>query len=357
MVKIAEFAGSYLKDFPVHALGFDRMAPTFLNFSVSNRCNAMCAMCDIWRYPSQDATGDDLDRMFAHPHMQEITDFGLTGGEPFIRRDLPDVMRAAMRHLPRLKQIAITSNGFNTHRIESVLTEILPEMKARGVLLILTISVDGVGEVHNAVRGIPGVWRKVDKSLMMLKRMSKDHAFHFGMACTISKRNASSDALKALADYTAEHQIPITYRLAVKVSRIYNDKLIEAEGVEPHTPEAGEILRFLESMDQKKLSWREEYYRYIIALLKGKEETVGRPLCKEQRDGGMMDSNGDLYVCSVSGIKVGNVLDGPIERSAMMEARKLVRKDFCDHCHHDHAIYPKIGTVLRAARKMVAGKL
>ena len=358
---IARFAVEYLKDIPVHDLGFDRYLPSFLNFSISNRCNAKCVMCDIWKHPSRDLTGDLLKEMISNDYLQAVRDLGITGGEPFIRADLAEIISLIVRRFPKLRQIAITTNGFNTARIEKTVPRLLEILSAYDVRLIITVSVDGLGETHSRSRGVPDVWQKVQQTIEYLRNL-KSGRLVFSTACTISKANADYTELRSLADYMTQRNIPIIFRLAVYVSRIYNDELIEKCGLRPQTPEAQAVVGFLKEFSQRaSYSWRSEYYDFIVSYLSGEysvaaQHAGSRPLCKEQRDGGMLDSNGDMYVCSVSGQKIGNLLDGEISKDQVLTARKLVRKNFCDTCFHDHSIHPRFSSVTKALIKKISSQ-
>ena len=67
--------------------------PRMLTYTVTFTCNARCVMCDSWR---KDSAGDlslaEVESIFKQlPQMDAVR---LTGGEPFVRRDLPGSPRA-----------------------------------------------------------------------------------------------------------------------------------------------------------------------------------------------------------------------------------------------------------------------
>ncbi|MDG4720120.1 MULTISPECIES: radical SAM protein [Thalassospira] len=352
-MSLVRFAADYIRDVAVHDFHNDRRHPSFINFSVSNRCNAKCVMCDIWRYKSQDATGNELQGIFTNPYLHKIRDFGITGGEPFIRADITNVIEQAITNIPNLRQIAITTNGFNTERIKATLPKMIDLVRPKSIKLLITVSVDGLGETHNQSRGVPNVWDKVKCTLDYIQKL-KDPEISLSTACTISRVNANIEQLQNLDTYMKENKIPIIYRLAVYVSRIYNNELMKVWGISPETPEARAVTTFLkEVVSSSRYSGRSEFYNFIIAYLSGHYniDTIPdniRPRCKEQYDGGMLDSNGDLYVCSVSGQKIGNVLTDQIEPAQIRAARKLVREKHCKSCMHDHAIHPRLQTLATA---------
>ena len=76
------------------------------------------------------------------PRMDAIR---LTGGEPFVRKDLREIHDVAVKSTKPLV-MHITSNGFLTDRIEDFC-----HTRDRSVPLQLLISVDGMGEKHNKI--------------------------------------------------------------------------------------------------------------------------------------------------------------------------------------------------------------
>ncbi len=75
-------------------VGWPTMMPLSVVISVSYRCNSRCATCDVWRKPNDDMTVDEWRRVF-HSIGRAPYYITFTGGEPFLRRDLVDLVRVA----------------------------------------------------------------------------------------------------------------------------------------------------------------------------------------------------------------------------------------------------------------------
>jgi len=107
-------AGSVLRDgLARNTLGrFRALDPIVAQVNVNARCNARCAMCNIWR--TEDPPELDLDRyaaIFADPLFRRIEYLNLAGGEPTLRRDLPEIAALALAAMPRLRQISIPTSS------------------------------------------------------------------------------------------------------------------------------------------------------------------------------------------------------------------------------------------------------
>jgi MoaA/NifB/PqqE/SkfB family radical SAM enzyme len=339
----------YLSDLVTHGYGIDKTYPTFLNYSVTNSCNARCVMCDIWKYKSNDLGMDEVRRFFANEYLKDIRDFGITGGEPFLRKDISRIIMSAVELLPSLRFVGITTNGFMTSRIRRTMPFMLTAL-GHTTNMVVTVSLDGLGSVHDISRGVSGVHAKVYQTIEYLKDVAREHEkFQLNLACTITTANANYDDLCNLQDFAEKNKIKIVYRLGVVVDRIYNRELIDGVGVR-RSGKTAEVIKFLSKLQQDHpANFRNVYYKMMVDYLGG--QVSQRPLsCKEQRDGFMLDSNGDVYVCSVSGQKIGNLLEDGA--SALIKAaktgRNMVRKSRCPNCFHDHMSHIPIGAVLKS---------
>ena len=77
---------------------------------VTYRCNARCNMCSRYLAPSRPEEELTLETIRKLPRMYFTN---ITGGEPFIREDLPEIVRERYKKSDR---IVISTNGFFTDR-------------------------------------------------------------------------------------------------------------------------------------------------------------------------------------------------------------------------------------------------
>src|SRR5438552_18443544 len=88
--KIAKMQASY-------ALGKPLALPMNLTISVSYRCNSRCKTCNVWLRPNDDFTIEEYDKTFASIGRDAYW-FTFSGGEPTLRKDLPELVEADNRH-------------------------------------------------------------------------------------------------------------------------------------------------------------------------------------------------------------------------------------------------------------------
>jgi MoaA/NifB/PqqE/SkfB family radical SAM enzyme len=141
--------------------------PRFMTYAVTFACNARCVMCDSWRKPRQhDLSLAEIERIFDQlPRMDAVR---LTGGEPFLRRDLVEIAGLVHRKLRPLV-LHITTNGFLTDRIVDFCTR-----RGKRPALEMLVSIDGVGDKHNQVRGSRNAWQRAMRTLHTLAPQQKE---------------------------------------------------------------------------------------------------------------------------------------------------------------------------------------
>ena len=107
---------------------------------VTYRCNARCTMCNRYKAPSKPEEEIRLETIRKLPPMYFTN---ITGGEPFIRTDLKDIVRELRKKSDR---IVISTNGFFTDRILDLCRE-FPDIGIR-------ISIEGLEQTNNEIHGL-----------------------------------------------------------------------------------------------------------------------------------------------------------------------------------------------------------
>ncbi len=130
--------------------GINLRTPPFLILFVNSACNLKCGHCFYWNNLNKK---DDLSFeeiiTFARDY-GTFENLNLSGGEPFIRGDVGEICRFFVRN-NRVKQIYIPTNAYYPDKIEIHVLEILKEPALE--LLAVEISLDGMPEYHNRLRG------------------------------------------------------------------------------------------------------------------------------------------------------------------------------------------------------------
>jgi MoaA/NifB/PqqE/SkfB family radical SAM enzyme len=124
---------------------------------VTSRCNAYCQTCFYHEQLNRpgDLTFAQIEKISGT--MPAITDLWLSGGEPTLRRDLSEIIELFVTRND-VKRVIIPTNALLAARVYDVVQRALernPEID-----LYLNIALDGYGETHDRIRGVPGNWEK-----------------------------------------------------------------------------------------------------------------------------------------------------------------------------------------------------
>ncbi|MBN2499086.1 MAG: radical SAM protein [Deltaproteobacteria bacterium] len=160
----------------------ERLESVFL--FVTSRCNARCKTCF---YVGENAKGEDLSL----EQIRRISETGpafdklwLSGGEPFLREDLVEIIETFHRN-NAVKSINLPTNGLLGGRVEEVIARLLDSCPELNILL--NFSVDGLGETHDRVRGVPGNFQKVMASIARIEeRFGRHPKLHVNIATVVT---------------------------------------------------------------------------------------------------------------------------------------------------------------------------
>src|SRR5688572_7616485 len=155
--------------------------PLYVQFYITARCNLTCEQCNIIYANSdvREASLDEIERI-----AENLAEIGtaivlLTGGEPFVRQDLPEIVRAFSR---RGIHVRMQTNGLATEKAISRCVE----NGARDI----SISLDSLQpDLQDSINGgFRDSWRRALRSVSVLsEHLPKDGFAAFG--CVLSPRN------------------------------------------------------------------------------------------------------------------------------------------------------------------------
>jgi len=311
---------------------FRTLKPTVFQLNVNARCNARCQMCNIWRTVDKTQLSlEHMDRIFSDPVFRKVEYIILAGGEPTLRRDLPEVVDLLLKHMPKLRKISIPTTGVSKVLSVQHFGPIARACLQRKVFLSIGISLDGVGEVYDRVRGLPGGFQKVLETLAALKELNKEVEFQLGIGSTISALNVYD--VHNIVRLSEELELGVSFVVAA-FSESYFNNLNLAENI-TLTPEAKEFLRtFLRERiaHGPVLSEMPFYYEKALEMLDGAKRAIP---CPFQDQGLVLNASGDLHYCTNSRA-IGNVHQGSAAEfyynKDNLAYRKQVTRDVCPGC-------------------------
>ncbi len=165
---IPPFAGMTIIKENLHRMAVPPLR--YLIYFVTSRCNLRCAHCFYLDElgPSDELTLEELSRFCQE--LGSLTFLRLTGGEPFLRRDLDEVIRL-FHDIAGTRRVGVITNGTRHQTVKNVLEAL--RHKTPDLLLDVGVSIDDLGEEHDALRRKKGVYEQALQQIEDLKEMRK----------------------------------------------------------------------------------------------------------------------------------------------------------------------------------------
>ena len=148
--------------------------PTDVSIITTYRCQMRCKMCDIWENPTDSKKEISAKELEMLPNFKFVN---VTGGEPFVRRDLEDIIEVLSK---KSERIVISTSGYHHQRILK-LAERFPNIGIR-------VSIEGLSQRNDDLRGREGGFDRGLKTLLGLREIGiKD----IGFGLTASNKNSA----------------------------------------------------------------------------------------------------------------------------------------------------------------------
>lgn len=264
--------------------------------AVTHYCNARCKMCNIWQIEKP----EELNRETFYNLGKDLLYINLSGGEPFIRTDLPEIVKIINEVAPKAK-IIISTNGLLSGLIVDTMKKILEIDSRVGV----RVSLDGLEDNHDRIRGVGGIYQKAVRTLNDLSELGvKD----LGIGFTLMDANPGD--VKPLYEWAKENNWQFSIS-AVQNSNIYFNKKDNTLGPLDEIISSIDyiIKRELESWSVKR--WLRAYYFYGLKyyLLTGERLIPSGAAA----DSVFIDAGGEVYPSNLIDEKIGNINDKNLE--------------------------------------------
>lgn len=287
------------------ALDWPRVMPLNLTLSPSTRCNSRCQTCNIWKKRQDELTLDEWRRVLESIGKTPIW-FTLSGGEPFLYRDIAELAVLVYDHC-RPSVINIPTNGWLVERIADAVQRIAEY--CRKTQIVINLSLDGVGEQHDRIRGVPGSFAHAEATWDALKSLTPLYPnLSLGIHTVISTHNVES--VLPVYDYAFSRR-PDSYITEIAEERVELDTL--GSGITPTLEQYRRAIEpLIERMSQREFSrigrltqaFRIEYYRMV-------QQVLARPVqpipCYAGRASAHIYCDGSVWACCVRADPMGNV--------------------------------------------------
>lgn len=334
--KIARSQASYM-------LGKPLVLPMNLTISVSYRCNSRCKTCNVWQRPNDDFTLEEYEKTFASIGHAAYW-FTFSGGEPTLRKDLPEMVELAYRYC-RPGIINIPTNGIQDKIIPARIERVLQAAPTSEV--IINLSLDGVGEKHDLVRGVKGNFERAMRTYAGLKALKGRYKnFTLGVHTVIS--NFNIDEFDNIYNFVHGQLQPDSFITEIAEERVELDTV--GMGITPPVEKYRPVIdRLQQDIRQSEFTgvtritqaFRDRYYDLVKRTLVEKRQIIP---CLAGIASAQIAPNGDVWTCCIRAESVGNLRDynydfGAAWRTAKAdELRRSIKAGEC-YCPLANASY------------------
>jgi len=185
--------------------------PFLLYFKPTARCNLRCKSCNRWQDEasvSEELSLKEISDIFKKFRKAGFSILTLWGGEPTIRKDLPEIFLEAKKLGYR------TSMCTNCFLLPRKAKEILPNLD------VLLCSLDGYGSAHDEFRGVDGLFNNVVEAIKVAKTFS-----HLYIKIWASIHKKSVDQVEQLSELAKKLGVGIEF-FPISAIKGYNDELV-----------------------------------------------------------------------------------------------------------------------------------
>nr|MDO8044984.1 radical SAM protein [Candidatus Baldrarchaeota archaeon] len=326
--------------------------PRWVIFQTTNKCNLLCLMCNVGReflknpqIASNDLTIEELKNIFKRDYnmLKNISFLELTGGEPFMRSDLVEMIKLFHNFLPKC-YIWIPTNGTLPSKIEKDMSKIVKIHKNIGI----GISLDGGEEVHDKLRGVKGTYKKAVQTIKAMVKLRKKHPWLDVMVSfTLTPLNASEPPIvyklcKHLGvRFTIRpmHLSPIFYK-NIEIRNIANEKNFDEATFNRLKKVFKTLVQEIIANDKLAAFPHLYYLENAIKFMSGDMHRNWE--CFAGTSAFYLEADGDVYPCTFLNKKLGNLRQTSLRdiwiSKEAREARNEIAKHKCS-CWVEHEAY------------------
>jgi MoaA/NifB/PqqE/SkfB family radical SAM enzyme len=325
----------------------------FATLEVTSKCNSRCKTCNVWRLQAdQDESRKELDAEECCAVLDQLSKLGcrsveLHGGEPALRRDLPELVSCCTR-LSMGSMFA--TNGLS-------MTEKLASELVEAGLKQIRFSLEGPRETHNLIRGREDAFDKQMQAIEAIHQADKANRVTKIINTTISSLNIQG--IEDIIDVARQVQIKHVLVFLASIVRpdvaeqtnqvfgedvAYRRSLLDGELL-IHDPDLIERKRaqLLQRAQEQDIRLNNSTFftMPLSAVIRGIKRLPGP--CSRIYDGCTVDSFGDVVPCEYLRYRFGSIRDqslkdilaGPRFRQfSRIYAENVGRLRICDYCCH-----------------------
>lgn len=304
--------------------------PKILSYLITNQCNSHCVTCNAWKKTEQMSIDlESLREVLKKDLFAEIQHVGISGGEPSTFSELQKHIEIILSTLPKIETLSITSNCILSNFWITNLCGINNLCKSKGVYFQFNISLDGIGRIHDKIRGTKNNFEHTIRVIEFAQKSGINYQLH----TTISKYNVYH--VNEILRFAKSKDADIIFRLASRIFRLDNEKHLDRVAL--NDKELSFICDFFLSdalLNYTKSPGRKLFYKHLVwqVLNDGKRKAP----CYFKHQGLVLASDGTISYCSRFSENFTSIND--MEMELKYYNRSIFERcanEVCQSCYHD----------------------
>ena len=283
-------------------------------------------MCNIWQQKkTKELSLDQIRDMLDDPIFNTIEHVILSGGEPSLREDIGSIARLFVEKCHSLKLIDVPTNGLVPELSIKACYAINEACKKSNVNFAFSISLDGLGDIHATVRGVPNGFEKTMNTIEAMKVLKSKFDFRLHLHCVVT--NANVHGLSELIDWCSQEGLPFSFELAHNWKRFMNEN-----GLFHLTNEQKSIFLNALWTRVKQPAGNEYHWMTYRMINSGKKRYLTCPFVVNAFS---VQPDGKVYYCPGSE-SIGNVHEDKLSNiyydKRNLELREWINRNECASC-------------------------
>ncbi len=308
--------------------------PYKLNLHVTYACNQRCKTCFIWeRYRKKpELIRRELNinqwKRFFEKLGENLYWISISGGEPFIRGDLPEIISSI--NTKNLCILSVNTNGQLTEKIYNIVRELLDTVP-ENVKVFLAVSLLGKEDTHNFISGKKDAFKTSEKTYKKLKSLQSRHKnFYLERELVVNKNNL--DEIYEVVEKLNKEKIPFTITFSQESE--YYDNVGKNVGLTPEERKrTAKILKNLRIPLYQKADFIKHIFKKNAIRFFERGEI---PKCYSSWCSVRIDPYGNVYPCIMRNDKIGNLTENDMDlektllKGDILRIQKLIKAGKCN---------------------------
>ncbi|GIW07105.1 MAG: hypothetical protein KatS3mg060_1910 [Dehalococcoidia bacterium] len=303
--------------------------PVQLNLFITDACNARCGHCFNWRALNQGEDGltlEEIERLSGE--LGALLSVGISGGEPFLRKDLAQVYGILADH--GLTDFTVPTNGLMPKRVQDIVRQMVEQNRDTRTSVML--SIDGLGELHDRIRGVPGNFKKVKDTYDALVALKRDYPANppiIKVGTVLCNWNI--DQIPALIDWVHAELPEVDFhnfeimRGTGPDDQLGAPSIAQLEAVKPHIFRAWDRYSFY-GKNYPAQSWlalglKRFIFTMYIEMMRQERQLIP---CYAGTTSAVVDATGNLYFCEIRE-SIGNLREASFAQLWRSEKAERIR--------------------------------